>query len=110
MSVKDVNRYYKQICAQYKEMVENIKELEQEAAQGLLEPERVDRLRDQVAPLKINYERWAYMMFLLNQPARKNKQPKYKRQNEKLLKSLSASNSIQAVIEENEETLKHVGE
>lgn len=110
MSLKDVNRYYKQICAQYNEMVDDIKELEQEAAQGLIEPERIDRLRDQVAPIKMNYERWAYMMFLLNQPTRKSKQSKYKRQNEKILKPLAASNSIQAVIEENEEALKHVGE
>ena len=41
------------------------------------------------------------MMFLLHQPNRKEKIKKYKRQNEKLLKSLDKSNSLDAVVEEN---------
>ena len=110
MSVKDVKRYYKQICDQYKEMVEDIKDLEEEAAKGLVKPERIDRLRDQVAPIKINYERWSYMMFLLNQPVKKSKKARYEQQNRKLLKSLSAANSADAVIKENAEALTHVGE
>ena len=110
MSIKAVNKYYKQICEQYKEMIQDIKDLEQEAAQGIIEPERVERLKDQVAPIKQNYERWTYMMFLLHQPNRKEKHPRYAKQNQKLLKSLNQSNSLEAVLAENEEALKHVGE
>lgn len=110
MSIKAVNKYYNQICEQYKEMIRDIKDLEQEAEQGLIEPERVERLKDQVAPIKQNYERWTYMMFLLHQPNRKEKQPRYIRQNQKLLKSLSPENSLDAVLDENTEALKHVGE
>ena len=65
MAIKDVKRYYALISAQYAEMIQNIKDLEQEVATGLVEPERIERLREQVAPIKTNYERWAYMMFLL---------------------------------------------
>ena len=57
MSVKAVKRYYDQICDQYKEMLENIKDLEKEAAEGLVEPERIERLKEQIAPIKQNYER-----------------------------------------------------
>ena len=110
MSLKDVKNYYNQICDQYNEMISDIKELEQEAEQGIVEPERVDRLKEQVAPIKQNYERWAYMMFLLNQPARKEKVKRYQKQNAKLLAQLSKQNSLDAVIEENKEALKHVGE
>lgn len=110
MSVKDVNRYYHQICEQYNEMIQDIKDLEKEAAEGLVEPERIDRLQEQVAPIKQNYERWAYMMFLLHQPARKEKVKRYQKQNQKLLKALSESNSIESVIEENNVALSHVGE
>lgn len=110
MSLKDIKNYYDQICDQYNEMIGDIKDLEREAEQGLIEPERVDRLKEQVAPIKQNYERWAYMMFLLNQPSRKEKVKKYQKQNAKLIAHLSKQNSIEAVIEENKEALKHVGE
>ena len=110
MSIKHVNEYYKQICDQYKEMFEDIKDLEKEAETGLIEPERVERLKEQVAPIKQNYERWTYMMFLLHQPNRKEKIKKYQRQNTKLLNSLSNSNSLEAVIEENENAMQHIGE
>lgn len=109
MSVKAVRDYYNQICDQYTEMLQDIKDLEKEAAEGLVEPERIERLKYQVAPIKQNYERWAYMMFLLNQPQRKSKHKNYERQNKQLLKSLDKSNSIEAIIQENNEARRHIG-
>ena len=106
MSVKAVKKYYDQICEQYHEMMENIKDLEKECQSGLVEPERIERLKEQVAPLKQNYERWAYIMFLLNEPQRKSKQPKYRKTNQKLLNTLSKSNTVAATIHENEAVLK----
>ena len=110
MSVKAVRNYYNQICEQYREMLQDIHDLEIEASQGMVEPERIERLKDQVAPIKSNYERWSYMIFLLNQPSRKSKHKRYRGQNSKLLRSLSNENSLDAVLKENEEALKHVGE
>ena len=110
MAVKDVEVYYKQICAQYKEMLENLKDFEEEAQQGLIEPERLDRLKEQVAPIKHNYERWTYMMFLLHQPQRKSKKPKYTELNKRLLKTLDTKNSLEGVLDENNEAMKHIGE
>ena len=110
MSVKQVNEYYKQICEQYQEMINDIKDVEREVEQGIVEPEFVERLKQQVAPIKLNYERWTYMMFLLHQPNRKEKIKKYQRQNAKLLKNLDSNNSLKAVLEENEEARKHIGE
>ena len=109
MSVKAVRRYYDHITSQYQEMLENIKDLEQEAADGIVEPERIERLKEQVAPIKQNYERWAYMMFLLNEPNRKKKKTCYERQNKKCLENLSSENSLDQVLAENTEALKHVG-
>lgn len=109
MSVKAVKKYYDQICAQYTEMLQDIKDLEQEASEGLVEPERIDRLKEQIAPIKQNYERWAYMMFLLNEPQRKAKQAQYRRANKKLLKSLDSKNSLDAVLQENESARKNIG-
>lgn len=110
MSIKHVNEYYNQISNQYREMLSDIKDLEKECEEGIIEPERIERLKEQVAPIKMNYERWSYMMFLLHQPNRKEKIKKYQKQNKKLLKMLSEDNSIDSVISENEEALKHIGE
>lgn len=110
MSVKHVEKYYEQIRSQYKEMIQDIQDLEVEATQGLVEPERIDRLKEQVAPIKDNYERWSYMMFLLHTPNRKAKQKGYSKRNQKLLQTLSSTNSIEAVIEENKKSLAIIGE
>lgn len=109
MSVKHVEEYYDQICRQYKEMLTDIKDIEQECAEGLVEPERIDRLKEQIAPIKSNYERWSYMMFLLHQPNRASKIKRYEKQNAKLLKKLSKENSLEAVLEENREARKTIG-
>lgn len=110
MSIKHVNKYYKQICEQYQEMLDNIKDLEDESLKGLIEPERIERLKDSIAPIKLNYERWSYMMFLLHQPNRKEKIVKYKKQNKSLLAKLDKSNSLEEVYKENQEAMKHIGE
>ena len=56
MSVKHVEEYYNQICRQYQEMLDDIKDLEKECTEGIVEPERIDRLKEQIAPIKNNYE------------------------------------------------------
>ena len=109
MSVKAVRKYYDQICEQYHEMIELIHDLEKEAEQDLVEPERIERLKEHVAPIKQNYERWTYMMFLLNQPERNSKHEKYKRQNSRLLQNLDKQNDLDSVLEENKASLAQVG-
>ena len=109
MSVKAVRKYYDQICEQYHEMIELIHDLEKEAEQDLVEPERIERLKEQVAPIKQNYERSTYMMFLLNQPERKSKHEKYKRQNSRLLQNMDKQNDLDSVLEENKASLAQVG-
>lgn len=110
MSVKHVEEYYNQICRQYQEMLDDIKDLEKECTEGIVEPERIDRLKEQIAPIKNNYERWSYMMFLLHQPNRKSKVKRYQKQNEKLLRSLSKDNSLNSILEENDHARKTIGE
>ena len=109
MSVKAVNEAYNQICEQYAEMLENIKDLEKEASEGIVEPERVENLREQIEPIKRNYERWTYMMYLLHQPERKSKHARYASQNRALLKKLNSQNSIEVTIKENREALDKMG-
>lgn len=109
MAIKAVEDYYKQICSQYNEMLENLEDFEKEVQEGVIEPERLERLEQQIAPIKQNYERWSYMMFLLHQPNRKSKQARYRNQNKKFLKHLSVENSIESVLQENKEAMKTIG-
>lgn len=110
MSIKHVEEYYNQICKQYQEMLQDIQDIEKECAEGIVEPERIDRLKDQIAPIKINYERWSYIMFLLHQPNRTSKIKKYQKQNARLLENLSKENSLESVLKENETAIKSIGD
>ena len=80
MSVKHINRYYQQICDQYSQMVAELKDFEKEAEEGLFPPEKIDQIKISIEPLKVNYERWSYMMYLLNLPNKPAKKKKYERQ------------------------------
>lgn len=109
MAKKHVDEYYNKITSQYHEMLQDIEDFEKECAQGLVEPERIERLKEQIAPIKQNWERWTFMMFLLNQPARKEKVARYKKQNKKLISKLEKKNTVNAVIHENEEAIRMIG-
>lgn len=80
MSVKHVKKYYQQVCDQYSQMIEELKDFEKEAEEGLFPPEKIDQIKLSIEPLKINYERWSYMMYLLNLPNKSVKKKKYERQ------------------------------
>ena len=108
MSVKHVKQYYEQICDQYKEMLENIRDSEQDAMNNLVDIDYVENLKKLIQPVKDNYERWSYMMFLLNQPERKQKIPAYKRRMEKFLKDIPKDKSADATLEENKTAIKNI--
>ena len=88
MSIKDVREYYDQITADYTEMIEALKEIEELAAQQVVNPDKVEELRKAVEPIKNNYMRISYIIFLLNMPNKKEKKERYKKQQAKLLKNI----------------------
>ena len=88
MSIKDVREYYDQITADYTEMIEALKEMEELAAQEVVNPDKVEELRKAVEPIKNNYMRISYIIFLLNMPNKKEKKERYKKQQAKFLKNI----------------------
>lgn len=110
MSVKDVKECYAKVSQQYSDMLNEIRDFEQECERGLFEPERLDMIKESIQPLKDNYERWSYMMFLLNQPNRKQKVNKYKKQQQSKLNKLSVKNSIESTFKENDSAIKKTDE
>lgn len=108
MAVRHIKEYYEKMADQYMEMQDNIKEIEKDLANGLVEPEFLERLQEQIKPLKDNYLTLSYIMFLLNQPNRDSKVKKYEQQNKKLLSSIPFENTKEGKISQNDETNKNL--
>lgn len=105
MSKKDVDNYYNEICDQYSQLIEEIHDFEKECEQGLIEPERLDKIKENIQPLKNNYMTISYIMFLLNQPVRKSKKRAYEKRNEKLLKFIDSKYTKDGVLKQNKAVL-----
>ena len=108
MAYKHIKEYYDKICEQYLEMKDEIRDFEIEAQNNIMEPERLDMIKEQIKPLMDNYERISFIMYLLNRPNKKEKNKKYDKQCSKSLKKLSKANSTDASIEENKNVLNNV--
>lgn len=73
MAKSHIIKYFLEVEYQYLEMLEILKELKELVKEGKLDAETYNMEEENVTKLKENYERLAYIMFLLNQPQRKGK-------------------------------------
>lgn len=110
MAIKHVKNYYDEITEQRNEIIQNLKDFEEECKSGMIEPERLDNIKKSIEPLLQNWERLTYIMYLLNLPVKKDKQSKYNKQNKKKISQLNKSNSLESVIEENNKCINKVNE
>lgn len=108
MSRKHVEDYFNQICDDYHEMVETLKDMEEECKKGLVSPDRVEQLKKMIEPIKLNYSRISYIMFLLNMPNKKEKQKWYNKQNPK--SKFAKENTLEGIRAENKQSLKNAKE
>lgn len=108
MSVKDIKLYYEEVCQQRAEMLAELKDFEKECEKGLIEPERLDRIKETIQPLLNNYQTLSYIMFLLNKPIKKERQEKYKKQNKKLLKQIDDKYTKEGILNENQTTIENL--
>ena len=51
MAVRHVKEYYNKVCDQYHDMLNEIRDFEEEAKKGLIEPERLDEIKKNIQPL-----------------------------------------------------------
>lgn len=65
MAVKDFVNYYNEEEAQYKEMLEDAKDLEESYRAGHLSEESYEQAIKYIEAIRINHERLSYVMFLL---------------------------------------------
>lgn len=105
MSVKDVREYYNKISDDYHELVLTLKELEEEYNNNLVSPESLENLKKQIEPIKTNFRTISYIIYLLNQPTKREKKGRYRNQNKALLQN---SRSLEEVREENKTIIKNI--
>ena len=68
MSVKHVKKYYDEVCNQYHEFVAELKDFQELCNQGMVAPEVIEQAKKSIEPLKDNWEKLNYIIFLLNKP------------------------------------------
>ena len=107
MSKKDVDEYYTKVCADYKQLRETLTELEQEFKNSVQDVDKIEQVRKMVEPLKVNYERISYIMYLFNKPVRRKKKFSYEFQNKKRLNNFSNS-SLEDIHNENQEVIQNL--
>lgn len=110
MSVKDVHKYYADVCAQYKELLSELKDMEDMVSKDLATPELYEQLKQTAQPVLSNYQTISWIIFLLNKPNRKSKQEKYKKQFSKFTNSLDISRSPERIKMENNDVISSLKE
>ena len=108
MSKKHVDEYFNVVAQNYHEMIEALREIEEEASNGLVDPDRIENAKKLVEPIKQNYMRISYIMFLLNKPNIKKKEKRYEAQEIKRLENIGKENTLDGVVKENKETIKNI--
>lgn len=70
MAKKDVMKYYDEVAEQYKEMSDNLTDMKDALENEIISPERFEAFKQSLEPLKTNYMRLSYIVFLLNKPTK----------------------------------------
>ena len=107
MAKRHVVQYFLELENEYVEMQDTLKELQQLAHDGKLEESAYLETKKEVELIKTNYERVAYILFLLNKPNRKDKDE------DKIAQSwydYLKTSSKEAIVDETKDALKHIKE
>lgn len=108
MALKHIKEYYEQVCSDYREAIDTIRDFEKEVQEGIIEPERVESLKANLQPLLTNYEQISYIIFLLNKPNKDSKGQKYLSQNKKALAKIKEENRAETLLLKNKEVLERL--
>lgn len=108
MSKKDLEQYYNQMTAQYKDLQKEVHEFEQDAANNMMSPEALQDFKDSIAPFMVNWQRVTYLMYLLHKPVKKEKQEQYIDKSKPLLEKVGKENTGESVLEENTQIIEKV--
>lgn len=97
MAVKDFIQYYKEEEAQYNEMLEDAKDLEDAYRTGRLSEEHYEESIKYIEAIKLNHERLAYVMYLLTK--RKKYAKKVQVPKAEVIENIDSLNSLKEMKE-----------
>lgn len=105
MSVKHLAQYYNEVTNQYQEMLDELRDMESYFSEGMVSPEMLENMKKLIQPIKENYERISWIMYLLNKPSdkkTKKKKDKYNKEATKKYK-LKENANPKTIVENNKE-------
>lgn len=77
MAKKDFDEYYNKIFKQYNELQVTLEDMSKEVSNGMIEPERLEALKNTVVPVATSFQTLSYIKYLLDLPVRKTKRKRY---------------------------------
>ena len=77
MAKRDVVKYFKEQQEMFLDMVENVKAVDEAFKAGKIEESVANSLKEQINVMRQNYERIAYVMYLLNLPIKEANKEEY---------------------------------
>ena len=109
MAVLDVKEYYWTLLAQYEEMEADLADFTEALQNGFITEDKLSSIREEVERMKINCDRVAFILYLLEKPNRVHKKARYDKQNKRLLAEFNNRNATDLnVLAENKSALDHI--
>lgn len=105
MSVKNVKMYFLEVENQYMEMLDLLKEVDPLVTSGEMSEDAYHNVVKEVEKLRENYERLAYIMFLLGIRNKHNDEEKEK---DKYWYQALKTSSKEFILNENKDVLSHI--
>lgn len=107
MSKKDFDNYFNQICSQYFDLQDTLKDLSEELDKGMIDPERITNLKKTITPVENNYRSLLYIKYLLDKPSKKRKVSRYNMQSKRILET-SKGYHKKDVIDKNQSVINNI--
>lgn len=105
MAVKHIIDYYDKVCSDYTEMLNTLNDMEDAFNQNMVSEEQLNQVKKMIEPIKQNYMTLSWIIYLLNQPTRKEKEKGYERRMKKFTSQLDSNRNMSGVLKENKETI-----
>lgn len=106
MSKKDFDEYYKQLTDQYLDIIEQLNSFEKRVEENMVEPERLDILKETFQPIIDNYKMISWVAFLLNKPTKEKKAKKYEKMTKKKYSQIETKFSKEGLLSQGEQILQ----
>lgn len=107
MALKDVKNYFKEEEKLYFDMLNSLSEMQKEFEEGNITEEELNKMLLPVTNIKNVYLLLAYVIYLFNQPNRKKKISKYKKQNREINSFFEDNDlSMDIALEKDKDALK----